>query len=101
VRGGLRKGKAGNGATSLEWICAAVVVAAGSTLFGHFEEGTPEVRRLSRWVGYLGMVALLSRTVGRPWTSAYIFGLPALGAVFHLQWCLRHGINPLTAEPKG
>ena len=53
----------------MEWFCAAVVVAAGSTLFGHFEEGTPKVRCLSRWVGYLGMVALLSRTVRGPGPS--------------------------------
>jgi hypothetical protein len=43
---------------------------------------------------------LLSKTAGRPWTFAYIFGLPAVGAIFHVWWCLRHGINPLTAEPK-
>jgi hypothetical protein len=23
-----------------------------------------------------------------------------VGAVFHVWWCRRHGINPLTAEPK-
>jgi len=86
--------------TSLEWLCSAAVVATGSTLFGHFEEGTPKVRRLSRWLGYLGVVALLSKTVGRPWTFAYIFGQPAAGAIFHVWWCRRHGINPLTAEPK-
>jgi hypothetical protein len=100
VRGAVRKGKGGNEGTSLEWFCAAAVVAAGSTLFGHFEEGTPKARRLSRWAAYLGVVALLSKTAGRPWTFAYIFGLPAVGAIFHVWWCLRHGINPLTAEPK-
>jgi len=86
--------------TSLEWLCSAAVVATGSTLFGHFEEGTPKARRLSKWLGYFGVVALLSKMVGRPWTFAYIFGMPAAGAVFHVWWCRRHGINPLTAEPK-
>jgi hypothetical protein len=75
-------------------------VAAGTTLFGHFEEGSPTWRRLSRWAAYLGVVGLLSKTAGRPWTFAYIFGLPAIGAAFHVWWCLNHGINPLTAEPK-
>jgi len=25
---------------------------------------------------------------------------PGLGLAFHLWWCKKHGINPLTAEPK-
>ena len=100
MRRDLRRGIGANERTALEWFCAAAVVAAGSMLFGHFEAGTPKARRLSRWLGYLGVVALLSKTVGRPWTFAYIFGMPALGAIFHVWWCLRHGINPLTAEPK-
>jgi hypothetical protein len=45
-------------------------------------------------------MALISRTAGRPWTFVWIFGLPALGAASHVWWSLRHGINPLTAEPK-
>jgi hypothetical protein len=49
---------------------------------------------------YLGVVALLSKTAGRPWTFVWIFGLPGVGAAFHFLWCWRHGINPITAEPK-
>ena len=85
---------------SLEWFSSAAVVATGATLFGRFEEGTPKLRRLSRWVSYLGVVALLSKTAGRPWTFVWIFGLPGVGAAFHFLWCWRHGINPITAEPK-
>ncbi len=85
---------------ALEWFSAAMVAVTGSTLFGHFEKGTPRARRLSRWAAYLGVIALISRTAGRPWTFVWIFGLPALGAAFHVWWSLRHGINPLTAEPK-
>ena len=83
-----------------EWFFSAAVVATGSTLFGRFEGGTPKWRRLSRWVSYLGVVALLSKTAGRPWTFVWIFGLPGVGAVFHFLWCWRHGINPITTEPK-
>ena len=64
MRGDLRRGIGANEGTALEWFFSAAVVAAGSTLFGHFEEGTPKVRRLSRWLGYLGVVALLSKTGG-------------------------------------
>jgi hypothetical protein len=45
-------------------------------------------------------VALLLKTAGRPWTFVWIFGLPGVGALFHFVWCWRHGINPITAEPK-
>jgi hypothetical protein len=85
---------------ALAWFSAAMVAVTGSTLFGPFEEGTPRARRLSRWAAYLGVMALISRTAGRPWTFVWIFGLPALGAASHVWWSLRHGINPLTAEPK-
>ena len=86
---------------SLEWFSSAVVVATDFTLFGRFEEGTPKWRRLSRWVSYLGTVALISKTAGRPWAFVWIFGLPpGVGVLFHFWWCLRHGINPITAEPK-
>ncbi len=27
-------------------------------------------------------------------------GLPGVGLAFHLWWCRKHGIDPLTAEPK-
>lgn len=100
MRGGLRKRKGVTEGSASEWFCAAAVVAAGSTLFGHFEEGASKARRLFRWLGYLGVVALLSKTLGRPWTFVYIFVLPGVGAVFLFLWCWRPGINPITAEPK-
>jgi hypothetical protein len=60
----------------------------------------PVWKRLSKWAFYFGVTALLSRGPGRPWTFAWIFGLPGVGLAFHLWWCKKHGVNPLTAEPK-
>ena len=85
---------------SLEWFFSAAVAATLSTLFGHFGEGVPKSRRLTKWAAYFSVVALLSKTAGRPWTFVYIFGLPAVGTVVHFWWCWRHGINPITAEPR-
>ena len=85
---------------SLEWFFASVIVAAGSTVFGHFEEKTPLWRRLSKWAIYLGLTALLSRKPGRPWSLVWVFSSPYFGTSFHVWWCRKHGINPLTAEPK-
>jgi hypothetical protein len=49
---------------------------------------------------FLAVTGLIGVLVGRPWTFVWILGLPVIGAVFHLIWCRRHGINPLTAEPR-
>ncbi len=86
--------------TSLEWFVSAMLAVAGITLFGHFEEKTPALRRLSKWALYFGVTGLLSRGPGRPWTLLWVFGLPGIGLAFHLWWCKKHGIDPLTAEPK-
>jgi hypothetical protein len=88
------------GDTSLEWVVSAVLAVAGITVFGHFEERTPKWRRLSKWAFYFGVTALLSRGPGRPWTFVWILGLPGVGLAFHLWWCRKHGIDPLTAEPR-
>lgn len=49
---------------------------------------------------YFGVTAALRRGPGRPWTLAWVFGLPMTGTAFHLWWCARNGIDPLTAEPR-
>lgn len=83
-----------------EWFVATALAAAGTTVFGRFEEKTPAWRGVAKWAFYFGVIALLSRGPGRPWTFAWIFGLPGVGLAFHFWWCRKHGINPLTAEPK-
>lgn len=86
--------------TDLGWLVSAVLAVSGLTVFGHCEEKTPGWRRLSKWAVYFGGIALLSHGPGRPWTFAWIVGLPGLGLGFHMWWCRMHGIDPLTAEPR-
>ena len=83
-----------------EWLVSGALAVTGVTVFGHFEEKMPAWRRLSKWAFYFGVTALLSRGPGLPWTFVWILGLPGVGLVFHLWWCSKHGIDPLTAEPK-
>jgi hypothetical protein len=85
----------------LERLLSAVLAATGITIFGHFEEKTPRWRRLSKWAFYFEGTALLSRGPGRPWTFVRVLGLPGVGLAFHLWWCRRHGIDPLSAAVKG
>ncbi|WP_102124851.1 hypothetical protein [Deinococcus planocerae] len=84
----------------LEFVAAPVLASAGLALFRHFEEGTRPKRRLAKWAVYFVGVGLTTRAVGRPWSLVWTFGPFALGTVFHLSWCARHGIHPLTAEPR-
>jgi hypothetical protein len=67
---------------------------------GHLETVRPGWARLTRWLAYLAVTGLIGATAGRPWTFIRIVGLPILGAAFHVIWCRRHGIHPLTAEPR-
>ena len=83
-----------------EWLTCAVIIAVASPAFGHFETVRPLWTRVARWLVYLAVTAVIGATAGRLYTFLWILGLPALGATFHLIWCLRHGINPLTAEPR-
>jgi hypothetical protein len=83
-----------------EWLTAAILIGVLSPSFGHFETVRPLWTRVARWMGYLAVAAVLGLTAGRPWTFVWLLGLPLTGAAFHLVWCLRNGINPLTAEPK-
>lgn len=83
-----------------EWLLCAVIIAVCSPTFGHFETVSPVWTRIVRWLTYLAVTGLLGVTLGRPWTLVWVLGLPAAAGVFHVTWCLRHGIHPLTAEPR-
>jgi hypothetical protein len=83
-----------------EWLISAVLIAVLTTGFGHFETVRPWWARIARWLTYLAVTGLLGATAGRRWTFVWIIGLPVLGALFHVSWCRRHGIDPLTAEPR-
>ena len=85
---------------ALEWLLSAVVIAIATPVFRHFETVRPAWMRIVRWLAYLAITGLLGATVGRLWTLVWVIGLPAAGGVFHLAWCLRHGINPMTADPR-
>ena len=84
----------------LEWMVAAVVIAVLAPLFGHFEAKAPMWIRIARFLGYLAVLGVVELAAGRPWTWLWLAGLPLAGAAFHITWCLKHQINPLTAEPR-
>lgn len=91
-------------ATDSLWFEIAIVsmiFAVGNMLFGHFEERTPKVRRVGKYLLFLLFICLLSVYFGR--TVAMIvlgsFFLPVL--YIHAYYLPRKkGINGWTGEPK-
>ena len=84
-----------------EWLFAATLIAVATPAFGKFEvDIQPLWVRIGRWLAYLAVAGVVGLVVGRPWTWVWLVGLPVAGATFHLIWCFRNGINPLTAEPR-
>lgn len=78
----------------------ATIFAVGNILFGHFEEHTPKWRRILKFVAITGGATALAEGVGRAW----LWGVLALGSVavvyIHFVILPRHGIHPLTGEPR-
>lgn len=84
----------------LEIALVSFVFALGNILLGHFEEKTPKIRRLAKFITTLCLVCLISNFFGR--NTALIFLAIAFIPVFiiHLWWLPKKGINGWTAEPK-
>ena len=72
----------------------------GFGLFGRFEHGVAPGRRVVRGLLYLGLVLGVTRGAGPAWGRRWALGQMAVGSLFHFGWCLKNGINPLTAEPR-
>lgn len=81
-------------------LLALSLYGLGFGLFGRFEHGVAPERRALRGILYLGLVAVVTRVAGPTWGRRWALGQLALGALFHFGWCLKNGINPLTAEPR-
>ena len=85
------------------WIDVAVMAflfAVGNILFGHFEERTPKWRRVLKLFVITGLVALISSTAGRVWSITLVGSLLTAAVIVHFWWLPKHGIHPLTGEPR-
>ncbi len=78
----------------------ATIFSVGQIFFGHFEEGVPKWRKFAKFLSLTSLAVLLSAQAGRVWFYAFL----GCGAVFvvvvHAWWLPRHGIHPLTGEPR-
>jgi hypothetical protein len=85
------------------WMSVAItatIFAVGNILFGHFNEGIPKWKRVTKVVLVLALVGVISAKAGPVWGLAPIALMLVVAAVVHLWWLPRHGINGLTGEPR-
>lgn len=83
----------------LEWAALFLLCALGSSLFGTFEVETEWWRKLARWL-LAAILTIGSYTLVGHWSLALLAGLALVGTAAHFLWCRKHGIHPLTAEPR-
>jgi len=79
----------------------SIIYAAGNILMGHFEERTPKLRRIGKYILTLIIVCVVSFYFGRSVSMAMlaVFLLPIL--YIHAYYLpKKKGINGWTGEPK-
>jgi hypothetical protein len=85
----------------LEVAIVSIIYAAGNILFGHFEERTPKIRRIGKYVLTIIIICSLSYWFGR--TVAFGFLSLFLVPLFYIHGYYlpkKKGINGWTGEPK-
>jgi hypothetical protein len=80
----------------------SMIFALGNILMGHFEEQTPKIRRVSKYILTLLIVCILSIYFGRQVSLIFLSTL-ILPFLFVHGYYLpkKKGINGWTGEPKG
>ncbi len=78
----------------------ATIAAVGNILFGHFEEGTPKWRRVTKIFVIMAVAVFISHTFGRFWFYVMLAAMTVAVTIIHAWWLPKRGINGLTGEPK-
>jgi hypothetical protein len=84
----------------LEVAVIASIFAVGNILFGHFEEGTPKWRRVTKFFLFVSLSVLISAAAGRFWFFVFLTLVFVCVGIIHIWWLPRRGINGWTGEPK-
>ena len=84
----------------LETIAAPILAIMGPVIFGHFTRYSPLTGKILKAVIYVVIAAVLTLTIGRPWSLIWTFGTYGLALVVHFGWCIANGIHPVTSAPR-
>ena len=84
----------------LEITAAITLAILGPVIFGHFTRHSPLPGKILKAVIYVAIAAVLTLTVGRPWSLIWTFGTYGLALAVHFGWCIAHGIHPVTSAPR-
>lgn len=79
----------------------SIIYAVGNMTFGHFEEQTPKVRRVGKYILTLIIIILISLYFGR--TASMIFLSSFILPIIYIHGYYlpkKKGINGWTGEPK-
>ena len=83
-----------------ELFVAVVLYGLGVIVFGHFTAETPILGRVLKFLVFVGLVAAVSLSASRWWSWLLVAGTFTVAIGVHCWWCVRHGIHPVTAEPR-
>ncbi len=83
----------------LELAFLLVLQLVGTEIFAPFEVETPPWKKILKWVVLAGLTLGFYRLIGH-WSILIPAVLALAGATFHLFWCKKNGIDPLTASPR-
>ncbi|MBL7852241.1 MAG: hypothetical protein JNN04_15160 [Cyclobacteriaceae bacterium] len=92
-----------NWSTESLWLEVSVVsalTAVGNIVLGHFETGKPRWKRVLKFFISMGLIVLISTTLGRAWAFGFLGALLLAVVYIHAVWLPSKGINGWTAEPK-
>jgi len=79
----------------------SIIFAVGNMLIGHFEERTPKIRRVGKFVLMLLIICGISVFFGRPVAMVVLSAfLPPLLYIHAYYLPKKKGINGWTGEPK-
>jgi hypothetical protein len=85
------------------WFEVAIVsgvILLGHIFLGHFEEQSPKLRKLGKYLASLVLVVTVSIFFGRA-VALTLFALMFIPVLYiHMIWLPKKGINGWTGEPK-
>jgi hypothetical protein len=85
----------------LEVAVVSIIFALGNILMGHFEERTPKIRRVAKYLIMLLLVCGISAFLGRTIAMTFLFTLFIPAFYVHFYYLpKKKGINGWTGEPK-